>query len=296
MRIHHLNCASLCPPGGWFVDGRSRDLRGRLTCHCLLVEGPDSLVLIDTGLGLHDVFAPHNRLSRLFLAFGHPEIRADLTAARQIERMGFDPQDVRHIVLSHLDCDHAGGLDDFPWATVHLLADEQAGAFGGDALIDHLRYRPQQWSTVRRWHTYPVGEGEPWQGFSAVRNLEGLPPEILMVPLIGHTAGHAGVAIDRGDDRWLLYAADAYFYRQEVSATASCTPGLRVWQWLLEQNRHARRWNQQRLRQLARTMGDAVTIFCAHDRVEFEALAHRRFDHPADRVMPLPVEHEPLHP
>jgi glyoxylase-like metal-dependent hydrolase (beta-lactamase superfamily II) len=292
MRIHHLNCASLCPPGGLLVDGRSRGLRGRLTCHCLLVEGPDSLVLIDTGLGLRDVFSPHKRLSRLFQTLAHPEIRADLTAARQVESLGFDPQDVRHIVLSHLDCDHAGGLDDFPWATVHLLADEQAAAFSGER-----RYREEQFSTVRRWHPYPVGEGEPWQGFSAVRNLECVPPEILMVPLMGHSAGHAGVAIDRGEEGWLLYAADAYFYREEMSPSASCTLGLRAWQWLVEQNHQARRWNQQRLRQLRRTMGDELTLFCAHDPVEFETLAHRRIDRPADRVEhPIPVAQQPLYP
>jgi glyoxylase-like metal-dependent hydrolase (beta-lactamase superfamily II) len=36
----------------------------------------------------------------------------------QVQRLGFDPRDVRHIVLTHLDFDHAGGLDDFPHATV----------------------------------------------------------------------------------------------------------------------------------------------------------------------------------
>ena len=32
-------------------------------------------------------------------------------------------------------------------------------------------------------------------GFDGVRQLEGLPPEILMVPMPGHTWGHAGVAV-----------------------------------------------------------------------------------------------------
>jgi glyoxylase-like metal-dependent hydrolase (beta-lactamase superfamily II) len=37
----------------------------------------------------------------------------------------YDPKDVRHIVLTHLDFDPAGGLGDFPHATVHMLADER---------------------------------------------------------------------------------------------------------------------------------------------------------------------------
>jgi glyoxylase-like metal-dependent hydrolase (beta-lactamase superfamily II) len=30
--------------------------------------------------------------------------------ARQVERLGYRREDVRHIVLTHLDMDHAGGL------------------------------------------------------------------------------------------------------------------------------------------------------------------------------------------
>src|SRR3712207_8497318 len=51
----------------------------------------------------------------------------------------------------------------------------------------------------------PAGEG--WFGFDAVRQLQGLPPEILLVPLPGHTHGHAGVAV-RHDSRWMLLTGE----------------------------------------------------------------------------------------
>src|SRR5438128_2677482 len=77
--------------------------------------------------------------------------------------------------------------------------------------LDRMRYRPQQWSTRGSWVVYEQSRGEPWYGFDAVRDLDGVPPDILMVPLLGHTLGHAGVAV-RVSDGWLFYAADAYFY------------------------------------------------------------------------------------
>src|SRR4051812_40043307 len=138
MRIHHLNCISTCPLGGRLMDGRSRSVwtRGELVCHCLLIETDGGLVLVDTGFGLNDVRAPATRLSRFFLALVKPEFRADMTAIRQIERLGFSPHDVRHIVMSHLDFDHAGGLDDFPWATVHLMQREQDDALAQRTWMD----------------------------------------------------------------------------------------------------------------------------------------------------------------
>src|SRR5688500_8899023 len=102
------------------MDGMSTDaIRGRLTSHCLLIEGSDSLVLVDTGYGRRDVADPRSRLAKTFLALVKPELREEMTAHHQIRALGFDPRDVRSIVLSHLDFDHAGGLDDFPNATVH---------------------------------------------------------------------------------------------------------------------------------------------------------------------------------
>lgn len=122
MRIHHLNCISTCPVGGHLMDGRTPGVltRAQLCCHCLLLETANSgLVLVDTGLGLGDCAAPRTRLSAFFLALLSPDLREEMTAARQVEQLGFRRSDVRHIVLTHLDFDHAGGLDDFPEATVH---------------------------------------------------------------------------------------------------------------------------------------------------------------------------------
>ncbi|HSU42003.1 MAG TPA: MBL fold metallo-hydrolase [Polyangiaceae bacterium] len=277
MRIHHLNCVSTCPLGGWLMDHRTRSIvaRGRLTCHCLLLETNRELVLVDTGFGLNDVRDPKSRLSAFFLALVKPEFREGMTAIRQIEGLGFDPRDVRHIVMTHLDFDHAGGLDDFPWARVHLLEREQREAAARRTWLDRQRFRPQQWSTQASWLGYSHAAGESWYGFEHVQELDGLPPDILLVPLFGHTLGHAGVAVARGGD-WLLNAGDAYFFHAEMDSERPwCTPGLRFYQTLMEKDRRARLANQARLRELRRTEHASVEIFCSHDVREFERLAHR---------------------
>ncbi|MCW2004175.1 glyoxylase-like metal-dependent hydrolase (beta-lactamase superfamily II) [Xanthomonas arboricola] len=274
MRVHHLNCISTCPLGGHLMDGRTHGVleRGHLSCHCLLVETNAGLVLIDTGFGLRDVAEPRARLSAFFLALVKPDLREDMTAIRQIQRLGFDPRDVRHIVLTHLDFDHAGGLDDFPHARVHLMTRERDAALAQHTWMDRQRFRPQQWSTRGQWRTYDSTSGAAWMGLECVHDLHGLPPEILLVPLPGHTFGHAAVAV-RTPERWLLLAGDAYFYHREMDPQPYCTPGLRFYQWMLEKDRAARLHNQQRLRALRQQHGAEVEVFCSHDVVEFERIA-----------------------
>lgn len=273
------------------MDGRSDVLlgRGRLACHCLLIETDNTLVLIDTGLGMQDVRDPRARLSRFFLALLDPDFRDDMTAVRQIERLGFNARDVRQIVLTHLDFDHAGGLDDFPEATVHLLQSERDYAAEQKTWLDRQRFRPRQWSSRPKWQVYRPGEGDAWFGFNAVRQLEGLPPEIALIPLVGHTFGHTGVAIDTGGG-WLLQAGDAYFYHQEMNVEDPyCTPGLRFYQAMMDKNRRARKWNQRRLRELKRDHGGEVEILCSHDPHEFERVAGRPLSEPAERRHPHAV-------
>ncbi|MCH8685864.1 MBL fold metallo-hydrolase [Pedomonas mirosovicensis] len=280
MRIHHLNCGTDCPLGGALYDGRSHGLHANIVCHCLLIETNEGLVLVDTGYGLKDVLRPHDgpnpRITRFMRGLLNIQLRAQDTAVRQVEALGFQASDVRHILLTHLDFDHAGGLEDFPNATVHVMEAEFSAATGPRrGFVARNRYRPRQFDEVKAWRRYAGPNGEPWFGFGAVRALDGLPPEILMVPLAGHTWGHAGIAIDTGNG-WLLHAGDAYFYRGEVrQETRECTPALRAYQAIMEVDRQQRLANQARLRQLSLKQVDSVRIFCAHDAVEFEQNAAR---------------------
>jgi glyoxylase-like metal-dependent hydrolase (beta-lactamase superfamily II) len=286
MRIHHINCISSCPLGGRLIDGRARSLRAKLACRCILVETAGTLVLLDTGYGLRDVAAPRQRLGAFFLRLLDPDFREELTAVRQIEALGYSARDVRHIVLTHLDFDHAGGLDDFPAATVHMMIDEPEDAIRQRSWLDRQRFRPAQWSSYPRWRGYEVTGGEPWFGFDAVRQLRDVPPEILMIPLRGHTLGHAGIAVQH-DGRWLLLAGDAYFDHDELDPDdPHCTPGLRLYQWMMEKDRPARLSNVRRLRELARDHGDSVRIICSHDPRELERDMGHGLDIPATTERP----------
>src|SRR5260370_1019221 len=184
MRVHHLNCATMCPPNF---------LVGTMVCHCLVIETGDGLVLVDTSLGSHDIAAPRERLGKAFVALTRPKLDAAETARAQIERLGFAARDVRHIIVTPLDLDHAGGLSDFPDAAVPVGSDELAAALDPPSFLERERYRAPQWAHGPRWRQHGAG-GEHWHGFDGVRPLDGLPPESLLGPVGGHTRGQHGIA------------------------------------------------------------------------------------------------------
>lgn len=283
MHIHYLKCGTDCPLGGPLFDGFSRSIFGNIPCAVQLVETSEGLVLIDTGYGTEDVRRPHPRLSKFFHGLLNIRFRMEETAVHQIRALGFSPSDVRHIILTHLDFDHAGGLEDFPQARVHVMEAERAAAeHKRRGFITRRRYRPVQWDRIVDWRTYAKG-GERWFGFERVSALDGLPPEILMVPLPGHTWGHAGVAIDT-QEGWVLNAGDAYFYRGELDIERrKCTPGLRFYQNLMEVDRNLRFANQRRLRSLKQEHGHNVDIFCSHDQIELQTMQKKHAQHPEKR-------------
>lgn len=273
MRIHHLNCGTLCPVsraafsgqdpwiGAWFEKGET-------VCHCLLIETEAGLVLVDTGLGRDQV--KRKAISPLLDLFSPPRYDMKETAYEQILALGLDPKDVRHIILTHLDLDHAGALVDFPDAKVHLHRWEYRGVKQSPGPMEALRYAPALWQHGVKWQTYePLGED--WFGFEAVRPLVGLPEDILLIPLPGHSKGHSGIAVktERG---WILHCGDAYFdSRQLQLPIPQCAPGLLALQ-LLESSNHVL-WLQNlwRLAQL-KIHHSEVELFCSHDTEAFKRL------------------------
>lgn len=270
LRVHHLNCGCMCPLGGALFDGYSRGLTASVVCHCLLIEtATNGLILVDTGFGQQDVEHPE-RLSRFFRTFNNIQLEHRFTALEQLRLMGLHPNDVRHILLTHLDFDHAGGLQDFPNARVHVMHQELNHATLANGWIERRRFLPAQWRDVAGWQLY-APHGDTWFGFDSVRALVGaLEEDILLVPLRGHTAGHAGIAI-RTAEGWKLHAGDAYFHHDEVHLhKRRCPPGMRFYQTMMDTDRRERLHNQQRLRQLAADGGAAVDIFCSHDARELQ--------------------------
>ncbi|MBN2392930.1 MAG: MBL fold metallo-hydrolase [Anaerolineae bacterium] len=236
--------------------------------HCLLVDTGDGLALVDTGWGVRDCIAP-SPVVRHFAGFVGCPRDVNETAIRQVESRGYDPAEVKHIFLTHLHLDHAGGLPDFPAATVHLLADELEASLHPRSLMEWYTYRPEHRAHSPRWQTHRV-QGDQWFGFDCAPPVRVGETEFVLLPLTGHTRGHCGVAV-RMNDQWLLHCGDSYGYYRQVDPVQPYThPSGRLMELLTTTGFKMPRRHWVRIRKLLQTHRDKVQTFCAHDAREFE--------------------------
>ncbi|MEV0643645.1 MBL fold metallo-hydrolase [Phytomonospora sp. NPDC050363] len=252
MRVHHLNCGTMRTPGL------------RLVTHVLLLETDGGLVLVDSGIGLADIADPARRVGP-YRYVARPALDPAETAIHQVRRLGHDPADVTDIVVTHLDFDHIGGAADFPDARIHLTADEWAAAGLRWTLLERGRYHPAAWGHEPRIVTYDAA-GESWRGFAAVRPLDGVDGSIALIPMPGHTRGHAAVVVDLGS-RWILQAGDAFYHRGAITGHGNGPVLGRVQERVVAHDWKRVRANHASLAELHRRADSDLLIVNAHDPV-----------------------------
>jgi len=156
-----------------------------------VLKSPLGAIVVDTG---YDREEGERR--------GRPILRDPREA---VAAVGVDPEAVETLIVTHMHYDHAGGLDHFPRATIHIQQSEMAFATGPCMCHEHLR-KPftaeHACQLVRRLYEGQVrfheGEGSVAPGVTVHR-------------IGGHTQGLQVVRV-RTEAGWLCLASDASHY------------------------------------------------------------------------------------
>ena len=258
MKVHHLNCGSI----------HARLPRVDAIIYCLLIEMDDGLILVDTGFGTQDYVAPSPMMRSFLYLMGSPR-NFEETALFQIRTLGFFRNDVRHIVLTHLHLDHAGGLPDFPDAAVHVYAREYESAMKPRSLIER-GCDSSHWNHDPNWVLYEHIDNE-WFGFESIQVAGVSSADIRLIPLPGHTRGHCGVAV-KTPQGWLFDCGDAaspLHFHSDLHRDQFQHEYLRFPNWIAD-------WvlgpNIERLRKATSESKNQVKIFSAHDVYMYQKL------------------------
>ena len=180
-----------------------------------LIEHPEGLIVVDTGEttratrpGYYPPWHPYFRLAMRLTVAEDDEIGPRMRA------LGFDPADVRWVVLTHLHTDHAGGLAHFPGSEILVTHEEWANATGRRG---RLRGYPN-----RRW--------PDWLQPSLVSAPDALTAagDVRMEPTPGHTAGHMSVTVETGDAFVILAGDTSYDDRMLVDGSAADAEAARA--------------------------------------------------------------------
>lgn len=161
--------------------------------NCVLVRGRDYVALIDTGYG--------PKLSDAARRWMSAERGAPLI--RSLEALGVRPEEVTHVILSHLHADHAGGASeqgqDQQLRLVFAHAEHIVQRLEWDTATAGL---PELSAAYPQEHVTPLKE--------RLRLVEGeqeILPGIRALPTPGHTAGHQSLVIESGG-RTAIYLGD----------------------------------------------------------------------------------------
>ncbi len=158
----------------WVGQPGFEDGELRLTYGCFVIEGPDGVVLVDTGLG-------------------YPKGGGLMVA---LSELGIDRLGVTDVVHTHLHPDHTGGdvIDDepaFPEARFHVHERELAYWFD-ESHPDRERGRAPFRSIVAKGRHRTVVDGIEIAG------------HLRIIETFGHTPGHVSIMIESNRDRLFI--------------------------------------------------------------------------------------------
>jgi len=158
-----------------------------------LIEHPDGLIVVDTGesagtsqKGWFPRWHPYYRLAVRF------DVKPEDEIGPQLRALGFDADDVRTVVLTHMHTDHVGGVPHFPRSEIVVARGEYELATGRGAEV--AGYLPKH---LPRWFRPTLVDGEHTVA-------EG----VWIMPTPGHTPHHQSVVVEDGS-RTLFLAGDA---------------------------------------------------------------------------------------
>jgi N-acyl homoserine lactone hydrolase len=173
------------------------------------IEHPEGVIVVDTGSAVHLKSLP--RWHPYFQRSVRFDIESGQEVGPQLRSLGIGERDVKTVVLTHLHCDHDGGLAHFPHSRIFADSGEIARAAGiAGAIRGYLPNRWPEWFDPQPLPWQSVRHG-PFARTAPITRAG----DVIVLPTSGHTPDHVSVLIEDGDQQ-ILFAGDASYLEETM--------------------------------------------------------------------------------
>lgn len=229
IKIHILHCGQVqvdravpfkektIHPLPWTGLFRSSENRLWLPVSTYLIEHPKGLVVFDAGWPSGVRTDPVRCLGRLHYMASKPELKPGQAIHEQLTERGIKPSDVDYVVISHMDDDHAGGLQHLAEAR-SILVSKPEWISAGNVL--NIRYKPGFWKGIQinHYNFKPSQVGPQKSAYDLFGD-----GSIMLVHTPGHSPGMTSMLI-QANERFALLTGDAAYARKSWEQMIS--PGI----------------------------------------------------------------------
>ena len=183
------------------------NIRYRGSLQNYLIDTGDEVILVDTGL---PAGTPEERPDAKSLAFTGKDICGYIEA---LKKLGYEPEQVTKILLTHKHADHSGELKSFPGAKIFVNADE----LSADELKGLTNIVPVTF-TDGAYHNFPESQ----------KICEG----VYYIKAKGHTNGNSIVIVEKDGLYYMLHGdityVDEALYENKLSVVFEDPAAARV--------------------------------------------------------------------
>lgn len=175
-----------------------------------MIEHPEGLIVVDTGDTAKTTEPGYFPRWHPYYRYGvKMDVRPEQEIGQQIRKLGFEPSDIKKVILTHFHTDHAGGLHHFPDSQILVDAQEYRRASGVmGRLRGYLPHRWPEWFDPRMIPFEPVAVGPFKQSYRVTQS-----GDVIVVPTPGHTPNHISVIV-KGAELDYFLAGDTSYTQQ----------------------------------------------------------------------------------
>lgn len=196
------------PSKGHMTPGSGMSEPISMPAYCYLIEHPKGLALVDTGM-----------------TNGGPSIVKDNQIVyNQLAVLGYKPEDVKYVVMTHLHVDHAGYMAAFPDSTFVVRKEELKAAWWPEKCEGGYIF--DQYKDTRNFKYIQPGDNEEFDLFC-----DGT---VTLIDTKGHTRGHQSVIVALENAGKIVLVSDAASLRENLESMI--LPGVCSNNWFAMQS------------------------------------------------------------